>query len=254
MPYSVRDNISDKVNQKLLDLQAHLTDAGRRYLSAHRTRCYDDARLVSSLGVDKKVINIGGAPYVFEAISSAMGMRCTSVDIDPKNGANIVEALDLDVKQANIERTDEIKRLELGDYDVIVLCEVFEHLRVNLAETIGEIHSQMRNGAILYLTTPNFYFFRNFSKRVILDRSGPPVFEEWSKINTIGYMGHVREYSRTELIHFFEMIGFGNISCSVRNRDSKILPGLKFFPSLFCLPFERLFDRFGQEFVFTLQK
>lgn len=254
MPYSVRENIPESVSLKLRELEAHLTDAGRQYLNAHRTRCYDDVRILSSLGAGKKVINVGGAPYVFEVIAGAVGMRCTSVDIAPGNGAKIIEAFNLDVKQANIEREGEIKGLNLAEYDVILLCEVFEHLRLNVVGTIDEIFREMRPGAVLYLTTPNFYFFRNFLKRLMLDRSGPPVFEEWNKINTIGYMGHVREYSRSELIQLFQKIGFQRVSCNVRNRDSKVLSGLKFLPSALCLPFERVFDRLGQELVFIIEK
>ena len=38
--------------------------------------------------------------------------------------------------------------------------------------------------------------------------SSRDLHEEWAKIETIGHMGHVREYTISELKHFMTKIGF----------------------------------------------
>ena len=65
------------------------------------------------------------------------------------------------------------------------------------------------------------------------------LYHEWNKINEIGHMGHVREYTAKEVQEFMEKIGFklqkieysgqtnGGIKAKLFNIIEKIIPSLR---------------------------
>jgi hypothetical protein len=160
------------------------------------------------------------------------------------------------VLQVDIEDPRSRAELDLAQYDVICMAEIFEHLRIDLPSTLGFIRSGMRKDALLYLTTPNFYYAPSFLKALVQGRSGPSLVAEWSKLENTGHMGHVREYAAPELFEFFGHLGFAVDRFFVRNSRLVDLRG----GGVAQLPVRLLarflaarFDRFGQELVFVLR-
>jgi hypothetical protein len=49
---------------------------------------------------------------------------------------------------------------------------------------------------------------RNFLFRDRAFSCAPSIYLEYKKLQTIGHMGHVREYTRTEVVEFLQTIGF----------------------------------------------
>lgn len=239
--------------EKLASLFAG-NDWAQNYIRVHKHRCLDDARNVLALG-GAKVTNIGGAPYVFEALLQVNGLAPISIDLDPERHRSVITSMKMDVLAINIE-TDDISQDDvIANSDIVVLCEILEHLRIDLIGALSTLYKEMKPGALLYLTTPNFFYFRRFLKFMIERRSGPSLVDEWGKLQRLGHMGHVREYSKVELLELFEHVGFQVQSVRLRNRDSRVRKTiLGFLPSLFSLVLERTFQIFGQEFVFVLRK
>lgn len=76
--------------------------------------------------------------------------------------------------------------------DVLVLCEVFEHLRHDLLGTMRNIFDAMPESGQLHMITPNGLEFRQMVRQ-LRGYSGSPPVTNWKKVNDVGHMEHVRE-------------------------------------------------------------
>ena len=258
MSYLISKKLSVEAASRIEDLisQYEGENWATNYIKHHQYRCFDDVTNIYNLSPNGRVLNIGGAPYVFEALAQTKDLKVVSVDLNPGRHSKIVNAIGIDVIQADIEDPGSRVNLRLADFDVIALCEVFEHMRFDLIGTLKFLKEEMNGNATLYLTTPNFYFFRSFIGMLLARRSGPSLVSEWRKLEDLGHMGHVREYSKTELIELFEYVEFDVKRSKLRNRTSvvskKRLKG--FLKTLVFTIFERSMDLFAQEFIFELRK
>ncbi len=235
----------DEVQEYLVGL---FSDAwAGNYIKNHFARCVDDARRIHDLlGAGGSVLNIGGAPYIFEVAAQRLGLSTVSVDLDPQRHKDVVNSLSGEVIAGNIEDEKFRRGLSLHGYGAICLCEVFEHMRHDILSLLGDLNTAMEPGTILYLTTPNYYFAPRFLSMLLQRRSGPSPVKEWSKLIDIGHMGHVREYSLVEIEELIHHAGFKIDEIHVRNRyGSRSRPLLKRLASwaLHRMPL------FGQEFV-----
>ncbi|MCT2557749.1 class I SAM-dependent methyltransferase [Tsuneonella sp. YG55] len=226
------------------------------YLANHRDRCCDDVERLARLRPGGRILNVGGRPYLFEFAAREAGLAVDTIDLDP--GRNPREVADLGVKvlQVDIEDPQSRAALDLARYDVICMAEIFEHLPIDLPSTLGFVRDRMRKDALLYLTTPNFYYAPSFLKALVQGRSGPSLVAEWSKLENTGHMGHVREYAAGELFEFFGHLGFAVDSFLVRNSRPVDLRGggVAQWPVRLLARFlAARFDRFGQELVFVLR-
>ena len=92
-----------------------------------------------------------------------------------------------------------------------VMNEVFEHLRIDLIATMEEVPRVMAPGALLMLSTPNLFSYRGL-RNLLLHRRAWAIAAEpyaaFTKLRTLGHMGHVREYTPRELRDFLSSVGF----------------------------------------------
>ena len=96
-------------------------------------------------------------------------------------------------------------------FDAVIFNELFEHLRVNPVFTLSEVLRIMKPNGILTLSTPNLRSLDGIRNFLFHDRAyscASGIYLEYMKLQTIGHMGHVREYTRTEVIEFLQSIGF----------------------------------------------
>ena len=255
MSYSIKKSLDKPANDVINKLKSYfdVNDWEFNYINKHKFRCYDDVTNISNLS-PKHVLNIGGGPYVFEAFAISKGIKVSSVDLDPSRHMTVIEKLGIDVLKVDIEDSEARSNLQIADFDVIAMCEILEHMRIDLIGMLRFLKNNMNRNACLYITTPNFYFLRNLLGILKNKLSGPGLVSEWSKLEHIGHMGHVREYSKIELVELFPYVGFEVASCKLRNRDSVIRRSLKnFVPSIVFTVIERSIDLFAQEFVFKLR-
>lgn len=82
---------------------------------------------------------------------------------------------------------------ELGSFDVVTSFEVIEHIN-NPREELGNFHKLLRNGGVVYCTTPNF----NAVERYQLG-------SDW---NVLGYPEHLSYYTPKTLKRVFRETGF----------------------------------------------
>lgn len=178
------------------------------YVQYHAGRCHWDATFLSKHYRFKNCLNVGGAPFVFEyfLMGAQPSTKITSVDLDPARFPNAEEALGLTVVKMNVEELE--PSTLTGTYDCVVLCEVFEHLRMNILRTMKSLRALLEEDGILYLTMPNGLGLNSWQRYLTKGRTGPPPVKEWAKLETIGHMGHVREYSCQEVCEVLEACGF----------------------------------------------
>ena len=195
------------------------------YADVQYARIESDALLVEQQHEKGRLLNVGGAPYVFEYLlkQNNPNIEITSFDVSPERLKDLSDAIDLDVKKVDIEHP-----LEGGDgvYSTVVFNEVFEHCRLDLFTVMDNLQRLLEPGGLLILTTPNGFSLGNIWKFLVKQRSGPSLVSEWGKLKELGHMGHVREYTLKELSEFFEAAGFKVVSADYRRSFStrKSLP------------------------------
>ena len=76
-------------------------------------------------------------------------------------------------------------------------------------------------GGLLYLTTPNLYRLGNIASFVLGRGLAFDPIREYGKLRFVGHMGHVREYTASEIRRFLQGAGFTNIEVGMRATPSR---------------------------------
>lgn len=91
-----------------------------------------------------------------------------------------------------------------GNYDVIVLAEVLEHLVVNPVELLQVLLGQLSLEGVLYLTTPNF--FRQVNLEQLVQQANPQEVFPAGEGNWDAHFHH-REYGAREILGYIRDAG-----------------------------------------------
>ncbi|MEM7084653.1 MAG: class I SAM-dependent methyltransferase [Bacteroidota bacterium] len=152
-----------------------------------------------------QVLELGSTPPVLTSAIKNEGYSITGLDVDPSRFQGCIDANDIYIVKGMISTTK--LPFEDGVFDAIIMNEVFEHLNTNLIFVISEIVRIMKPGGKLFISTPNLKSMvgiRNFLLRGKSYSCCGELYEEYEKIEKYGHMGHVREYTPTEVILFLE--------------------------------------------------
>ena len=180
-----------------------------RYFKNHKHRLSEDLRqCVRLLKRSDAVLEIGSVPLLLTTALKTLGFQVTGIDIDPSRYQVTIDRLGLCVKRCNIE----MDPLPLKDKsaDVVIMNEVFEHLRIDLNYTFDQISRVLRPGGVLLMSTPNLYSYRGIKNFLFRQQAAvvcPDIHREYGKIRALGHMGHVREYTPHEVKHFLSNFG-----------------------------------------------
>jgi SAM-dependent methyltransferase len=87
-------------------------------------------------------------------------------------------------------------------FDVVLFCEMLEHLLMDPLAALRQIHRVLRPGGVLVLTTPNVARLGNVLAMV----NGGNIYDPYSGFGPYGR--HNREYTRHELHRLLEFAGF----------------------------------------------
>lgn len=186
-----------------------MRDWAEGYVHGHAGRLQWDVDFLVSNYSFSSCLNVGGAPFLFEYLisKSRPELRLTSLDLDPLRFPAASRILGTEVVQMDIERTNTAAITSLGQFQCVVFCEIFEHLRIDLLRTVNSLAQLIAPEGILYLTMPNGLGLSAWLTKFINGRTGPDPVSEWRKLTQIGHMGHVREYSLCELQGVLEECG-----------------------------------------------
>jgi SAM-dependent methyltransferase len=87
-------------------------------------------------------------------------------------------------------------------FDVVLFCEIIEHLLMDPLHALGEIHRVLKPSGLLVLTTPNVTRIGNVLSLV----AGENIYDPYSGYGPYGR--HNREYTLHELVHLLRFAGF----------------------------------------------
>jgi SAM-dependent methyltransferase len=91
---------------------------------------------------------------------------------------------------------------ESDSFDVVLFCEVIEHLLLDPVVALREIKRVLRPGGSLVISTPNVARLENVARLA----GGANVYDPYSGHGPYGR--HNREYTRHELVRLLEFVGF----------------------------------------------
>ena len=194
-----------KHEQILEELESDPGLRGRDYFYVHRNRYKSDLKNVERRYKGGKVLEIGAYPLHMTYCLKRLGLQAISLDIDPRRGEEFIHKHDLVVKRCNIET--EPLPFDDNTIDLLLLHEIFEHLRINPIATLRELNRVLKPNGTMILTTPNLYALHTIILFLIGQGLYKP-YREFSKLYDVGHMGHIREYSTKEMKIFLTNTGF----------------------------------------------
>lgn len=197
------DRVISQINSDNIELENWFF----KYANSHKVRlAYDLDYLLEFAPRKSKVIEFGAIPLILTTALKEHTHEITGVDIAPERFSKIIENLNLNVVKANIELSK--LPFEPDSFDVALFNELFEHLRINPIFTMQEVRRVLKPGGILLLSTPNLTSLKGWINLVFRNKAPGNVYMEYLKLEKLGHMGHVREYTTTEVCSFLEQCGF----------------------------------------------
>lgn len=214
------------------------------YIRNHVHRLAVDLDLLLALDPDRahNILDVGSTPPVLMTALQSEGRDVKGVDIAPERFAVATQKLGLSIARCDIET--EALPFASGSFQLVLLNEVFEHLRINLLATMRQLVRVLAPGGMLCLSTPNARSTRGVANFIFRARSGwcgaGDVYGQYEKLELLGHMGHVREYTRNDIARFLERIDLESVAVVWRGVDpsylyrwtAKVAPSLSPFMSL----------------------
>jgi SAM-dependent methyltransferase len=216
--------------------EKHLSEWHENYVKNHKLRIAIDLDMVKKQGGQGSgVLEFGSVPLLLTAALSASNYNVTGIDLAPERYRGTIEKIGIKVVKCDIET----EKLPFGDnsFDAVVFNELFEHLRINPIFTLSEVLRVLRPGGIMMLSSPNLRSLNGMYNFCIKNRAyscSGNTYEEYQKLENLGHMGHVREYTTAEVTEFLTNIGFDVTSIIYRGRFRTIVKQLlaRAFPGL----------------------
>lgn len=187
--------------------------ATRQYLNVALDRLLYTLRLLSSLPLDRpRALEIGARPYFMTVLlKKYLKYEVTALNEpppqgQPAEGAEVLrnlttgEVLEIPFATANIEAHP--LPFPPESFDLVLFCEVIEHLTLDPTWALVEIHRVLKKGGYLMLSTPNALRWEYLHKMLIGRNYYPP----YSGYGTTAR--HNREFSVSEVRDLLEGCGF----------------------------------------------
>jgi len=141
---------------------------------------------------DSVVLDLGVAPYFFaHLVRSVYGCEVYGLGLGDESVGVIEDHFGIQTSYCNME-TGEFP-FESSTFDVVLFCEVLEHLTMSPSHTISEIHRVLKTGGLLLLSTPNV---TNIINRLRL-LMGMNIFDKYSVDHVYGR--HNRVFVKKEV-------------------------------------------------------
>jgi SAM-dependent methyltransferase len=175
------------------------------YLRFHQERYCSDIAFIEKYYRSGQILEIGSHPYHLTYALKRLGYDVVGLDIDPSRYNHFIKKHNLNIVPCDIDS----QPIPFKDdtFQLIVFNEVFEHLRIDVINTLKEINRVLSPGGVLILSTPNLYALH----RILLFLIGRGIkdpYVAFKQMHDIGHMGHLREYSVKEVKKFLVNTGF----------------------------------------------
>ena len=164
------------------------------------------------------LLEIGSAPYLMSLLLRHLlsyTVAHTNLSHDPRLPAPVVFRNKTTGERSSFvwdELNVEVDRFPYPDqsFEVVVCCEVIEHLTMSPVHMLSEIHRVLKDKGLLILTTPNSLRLSNVRSLI----SGMTVYERYRRDSAYAAYGrHNREYTPGELQNLCNAVGFSVEHC-----------------------------------------
>lgn len=178
------------------------------YYVEHRPRYLWTVERLRGLYPDHipSVLEVGGGQIAL-MMNGLFGSPGLVVDLT-EQWADPVRKRGLEFRVGDLVHDD----LEVGEFDIVVLCEVIEHMPIPGHLVIEKLARWLKPGGILLMTTPNLYRLRNVCRMAL----GMPLFCPLRYPPRGGGIGHPFEYSPDNLRWQVEESGLELVSIERR--------------------------------------
>lgn len=112
------------------------------------------------------------------------------------------EKLSIQLESSHFNIEEEKFPFDDAEFDVVLFCEIIEHLLMNPVAVLKEIKRILKPNGALILTTPNVSRLENVTKMV----AGVNIYDPYSGYGPYGR--HNREYNQHELFLLLKYLGF----------------------------------------------
>jgi len=143
-------------------------------------------------------VNWSLANYFSDEFVGDGGTQTVFMNEYAKNEART--SVDLAFHHFNIER--DAFPFDSGSFDVVLFCEIIEHLLNDPCRVLREIKRVLKKGGCLVLTTPNVNRIENVARMI----AGANMYDPYSGFGPYGR--HNREYNKHELFLLLSYMGF----------------------------------------------
>lgn len=179
------------------------------YFRKSKSRYAHILGIVEKYAPKGKTLELGSFPFHLTLALKKVGFDVDAVDIAPDRAKAFIDAHELNVETRNFEAEG------VGDhrtgYDLVLLLEVYEHLRLDPITTLIQIHKALNDDGMLIISVPNMYSIFNIIN-FLRGRGFDDPYHEFSKIHRLGHMGHVREYSSKDMLKILSKTGFDPVT------------------------------------------
>ena len=193
---------------------------GDIYVETHARRFLETLKFLPPLPSRARILELGAVPYYMTVLLSSF----TNFKVDTlsffeveqsESATHIVEStkfkerFDFEYRAVNVERN--VFPLADGVYDLVLCCEILEHLLINPSHMLYEAHRVLRPGGYLLITTPNVTQWGNVFSLL----RGRNIYDRYHGNGIYGR--HNREYSPNEVAQLLEANSFSVERLHTRN-------------------------------------
>ena len=145
-----------------------------------------------------KLLEIGSYPFIITKELIKRGYDVSGLDLNQTKQS-------MGIYHCNIET--EAFPFKDKTFDIILMMEVIEHLGINPINAIQESRRVLKDDGIFVLTTPNILRLQNL-KSLICRGKQLATLRSLTQKEKLGYIGHIREYTKKELKEILSYCGF----------------------------------------------
>lgn len=228
--------IIESCAKDLLPEDKTLVEWHNAYVANHKLRIAQDLDIArDKVPANSNVLEMGSIPLLFTLALAKCHYTVTGCDIAPERYSSTIQSTGLDIAKCDIEK--EPLPFPDNSFDAVVFNELFEHLRINPIFTLSEVLRVMKPNSVLMLSSPNLKSLGGIKNYLFRDRAfscSGNIYAEYMKLKQLGHMGHVREYTKTEVVEFMKNVGFSVTEIIYRGRYGTNAAQLliRVFPSL----------------------
>jgi SAM-dependent methyltransferase len=188
----------------------HGPEEGEIYIATHIRRFVETLKRVSALPAPLRILELGAVPYSMTILLRhylrAEVTPLSFYEVEEGRTLHLLESPDgleryeFPYRPVNVER--DVYPLPDASFDVVLCCEILEHLLINPSHMLFESHRVLKPGGHVLISTPNVTRAENV-RRLSEGRNISDAYHG----NGI-YGRHNREFTATEVATLLESCGF----------------------------------------------